>query len=210
MPCAGVLDNRQSLIVVAGHSHGVGKTTVIQEILRAETSRRWAAVKVSALPDGEPHETRAVIERELCADPRTQTGRYLIAGAERAFLCRATTEQLPETADFIRRLGAAGFDVIVESNRIVDVVDPDLVLFVVAPRIADWDASSGVALPRTHAFIIRDEDEAAALEAVRALAARGRAGFALGHGDETARFFAWLAFRLTTVRTDGQIFAAVR
>lgn len=194
-------------IAVAGHSRGVGKTAVIETILRG-LDRRWAAVKVSAHRHGEPDEPRPLVERALFADPRTQTGRYLIAGAERAFLCRAPLALLPETAGFIGEIRSAGFDVIVESNRIVQFIEPDLVLFVVAPAVADWKASSGVALMRTDAFVIRDEREADALEAVGALAAKGRTGFALGHGDETARFLSWLASRLQNVATGPRIHAA--
>ncbi|MBM4362820.1 MAG: hypothetical protein FJ104_09075, partial [Deltaproteobacteria bacterium] len=104
--------------------------------------------------------------------------------------------QLPAAAAFIGELRDDGVNVIVESNRIIDFIRPDLVLFAVAPRIADWKASSGVALARTDAFVIRDVSEAEAYEAVQALAAKGRSGFAPGHGDETTRLLAWLAVRL--------------
>jgi hypothetical protein len=189
-------------VVVAGHSRGVGKTTVIEEILRSQVRRRWAAVKVSSHRHCGPDEVRPLVERSWFADPRTQTGRYLIAGADRSYLCRTPSARLLETARFIRELPIAGFDVIVESNRIVDFLEPDVVLFVVAPLVADWKASSGVALPRTHAFVVRDPREDAALEAVRALEAKGRIGFAIGHGQETARLLAWLETRLPPVAAD--------
>ena len=204
------LSTTGTTIVVAGHSRGVGKTTVIEAILGSQLRRRWAAVKVSAHRHCEPDEMRPLVERTWFADPRTQTGRYLSAGADRAFLCRTPSAQLPETATFIRDIRVAGFDVIVESNRIVDFIEPDVVLFVVAPQIADWKSSSGVALPRTHAFVVRDPREETALEAVQALQAKGRLGFAMGHGDETARLLAWLAARLPAVTADWHTHAAAR
>ena len=184
------------LIVVAGHSRGVGKTTTIEEILRARGDDRWAAVKVSAHRHCDPGDTKPLIERDLVAASETQTGRYLIAGAERAYLCRTPPSQLAATARFISTLRESGFNVIVESNRIVDFFVPDVVLFAVAPRIADWKASSGVALPRTNAFVIRDADRARALEAVHALEAKGRIGFAAGHDDHDRRLQSWLRDRL--------------
>ena len=188
--------DRGTLIVVAGHSRGVGKTATIEEILRAHWREHWVAIKVSAHRHCEPHETRPLIERDVDPAASTQTGRYLIAGASLAYLCRTPSSQLKATAGFIRGLLDEGANVVVESNRIVDFVEPDIVLFAVAPRIADWKASSGVALPRTHAFVIRDRDDASALEAVHALAIKGRIGFAAGHGTEDDRFQRWLSGRL--------------
>jgi hypothetical protein len=182
--------------VVGGHSRGVGKTTTIEEILRDRADERWAAVKVSAHRHAASHESPPLIQRDDRPDPDTQTGRYLLAGAERAFLCRTPAAQLPATAAFIRALRDEGCHVIVESNRIIDFLRPDLVLFTVAPRIEDWKSSSGVALARTDAFVIRENSEPDARAAVHALEAKGRVGFAPGHGDETIRMLAWLQVRL--------------
>jgi hypothetical protein len=187
---------RGATIVVAGHSRGVGKTTTIEAILRGHVRPRWAAVKISAHRHCAPHETRPLVERDLVANSSTQTGRYLSAGAELAFLCRTPASQLDAAAEFVRGFRAEGLNVVIESNRILDFIEPDVVLFAVAPAIADWKASSGVALRRTHAFVIYEPDEAEARRAVRALATKGRVGFALGHGDETARLLGWLARRL--------------
>lgn len=195
-PDLEVADGRAALILVAGHSRGVGKTTTIEEILRAQRNGRWAAVKVSAHRHCDPRESRPLIERDVRIDAATQTGRYLMAGAERAYLCRTPSSQLAATARFIRELSESGFNVIVESNRIVDFVEPDVVVFAVTPRIADWKASSGVALPRTHAFVIRDRNAAAASEFVHGLEVKDRIGFAAGHGTEDQRFQKWLAGRL--------------
>ena len=110
--------------------------------------------------------------------------------------------QLSATARFVEQLREGGFNVIVESNRLVDFVSADAVVFAVAPGIADWKASSGVMLSRLHAFVIRDPAAAVALDAVRALSAKGRTGFAPGHGDEAARFGTWLAARLPALHKE--------
>src|SRR5688572_15626512 len=110
---------RGTLVLVGGHSRGVGKTSAIEAILRWQAQRRWAAVKVSAHRHAAPHETKPIVEEDLAAGSHTQTGRYLCAGAKRAFLCRTPASHLAQTADFVRRLRESGFDVAVESNRLV-------------------------------------------------------------------------------------------
>jgi hypothetical protein len=184
------------LIVVAGHSRGVGKTATVERILRARNREAWTAVKVSAHRHCQPGESRPIIEPDLTPDARTQTGRYLLAGANRAFLCRAPDAQLSAVADFVEQQRASGTNVIVESNRLVEWLAPDLVLFAVAPWIEDWKPSSGAALARTNAFVIRSEGDDPQ-EVVRALASRGRTGFVIDGDAEARRFETWLDRRLS-------------
>jgi hypothetical protein len=134
--------NRGALIMVGGHSRGVGKTLLIERWLRARQGARWIGVKVSAhrhAPDGM---NVPLIEEAHAATPTTQTGRYLLAGAARAFLVRAPDTALAHAAAFVDALRDDGAHVIVESNRLVRYVQPQLLLFVVDPDIDDWKASS--------------------------------------------------------------------
>jgi hypothetical protein len=62
---------------------------------------------------------------------------------------------LAHAAAFIESLRAAGAHVIVESNRLVPYVRPDLLLFVVDPRIADWKRSSDACVRSPNAVICR-------------------------------------------------------
>jgi hypothetical protein len=98
------------IAVVGGHSRNAGKTSVICGLLRALPEARWTAIKLS------PH-----------AHPGTggdrDTNRYLAAGAARARL--ATTPQ-----EALETLAGAGH-VLLESNRVLEVLAPDLYLFVV-------------------------------------------------------------------------------
>jgi hypothetical protein len=91
------------IVVVGGSGRKVGKTTVMCEIIAATPEANWTAVKIT------PH----AHERTRYGD----TERYLAAGAVNALL----TNELP----------AAGGNVIIESTSIVDVIKPDLFLFVV-------------------------------------------------------------------------------
>jgi hypothetical protein len=144
-----------ALIVVGGHSRGVGKTLLVEQLLRGSAGANWIAVKISAhrhAPDGADV---PLIEEARDATARTQTGRYLAAGASRAFLVRAPDRALVHAAAFIQSMRAAGAHVIVESNRLVRHVRPDLLLFVVDPRIADWKDSSDECVRSPAAVICR-------------------------------------------------------
>lgn len=142
------------LIVVGGHTRGIGKTAVVAHLLRTLGWAGAAAVKISAHRHATGPVAPVMIEEAREASPETQTGRYLAAGAARAWLCRCPATRLPEAAAFIDALRARGHDVLVESNRIVDVIEPDLLLFVVSARIDDWKASSAACLQRADALVL--------------------------------------------------------
>jgi hypothetical protein len=133
---------RGRLVIVGGHSRGVGKTLLVEQWLRAHAHTRWVAVKVSAHRHAPDSVAVPRIEEWHDVEPTTQTGRYLLAGAARAFLLRAPEMALPQAASFIESLRDDGAHVIVESNRLVRYLKPQLLLFVVDPRIDDWKASS--------------------------------------------------------------------
>jgi hypothetical protein len=132
----------------------VGKTALVEHLLRTGDGRRTAAIKISAHRHAPSDVTPPLFEEDIQGSPDTQTGRFLAAGAWRAWLCRRPTPQLPDAARFIRALQDRGCDVIVESNRIVDYLVPDLVLFVVSSRIADWKASPAACLRRADALVL--------------------------------------------------------
>ncbi len=190
--------SRPAVIIVGGHSRGVGKTSVVEHILRTRgTDERWVAVKVSAHRHATGAGTAAPVEEATWPSPLTQSGRYLAAGARRAFLCRAPDAHLPDTATFVRGLLAAGASVIVESNRIARLVPANLLLFVVSPSILDWKPSSGPCLTRADALVTAES--AAAVPA--AVAARGgcldsRPVFEIDSDRRVSRLDSWLEGRL--------------
>jgi hypothetical protein len=144
------------LFVVGGHSRNVGKTGVIEHLLTEHGGEAWAVVKISAhrhAPDGT---VAPLIEEHRDADPETQTGRYLLAGARHAFLVRAPDAAMARAAAFVESLRANGWNVMVESNRIVTHVVPTLVVFVVDPHNADWKPSSDACLAVADVVVYRD------------------------------------------------------
>ncbi len=119
------------LAVIGGHSRGTGKTAVICGLLRALPEGGWTVVKLS------PHHSEAADGGD--------TARYLAAGAARAALASTAGEALATAA------GAR--NAIVESNRIVDAIRPDLYLFVVNPAVPFKD-SAWPYIERADVFVV--------------------------------------------------------
>lgn len=144
------MGHRGRLIVVGGHSRRIGKTTVVTTILSSLRDQAWAAIKISA----HRHGSALDCLEETRPGQESQAARYLDAGARRAFLYRAPDHSLPDAARRVEQLLAAGCDVIAESNRIAEWIPPDLVLFVIAPDVADWKPSSKACLSRASAIVL--------------------------------------------------------
>lgn len=124
------------LIAVGGHSRKVGKTAVIAALIRALPDAGWTALKIS------PH--AHAIEQRAASD----SARYLAAGARRSFLLRAPA--LPE----IREVLDSAPNAIVESNSILDFIDPDLYLMVLDFSVPDFKDSARKRLDRADALVI--------------------------------------------------------
>lgn len=111
-------------IVVGGRGKNAGKTSLICGILSALPEFAWSAVKVTDHAHGK---TESIWE-EIRAGQGSDTARFLSAGARHAFLLTAETAELPER---LRELGSKvelNADLIFESNRIVDLIQADVVL----------------------------------------------------------------------------------
>jgi hypothetical protein len=143
-----------TLVVVGGHSRGVGKTAVVEHLLRMGPRHSWVAVKISAHRHAPGDPDRLLLEKESVAGAGTQTNRYLAAGARQAWLCHAAAPAMPAAAQFIADLLDGGADVIVESNRLLRHLTPDTALFVLSPPLDDWKPSSGLAAAAAHAFVL--------------------------------------------------------
>jgi hypothetical protein len=123
-------------LVVGGSGKDVGKTGLVCAIISALPEFAWTAVKITG-HDYEPAKKNNgpagdSIREETRAGQHTDTARYLAAGARRALLVTRNGSDVPiETV-----LHAIGTDrnVIFESNRIVDVLKPDVCLALISAR----------------------------------------------------------------------------
>lgn len=124
------------LLQVAGHSRKIGKTSLVCAILSEFRERRWTAVKIT--PHGHGLEEGYRIEEEMVPGPYSDTSRFLVAGAARAFLLRAAPGYLTHAMEALRSVIAGVGPTVIESNRVAGQLVPDLCLLLVDPAVADW------------------------------------------------------------------------
>ena len=121
-----------AIIVVGGSSRGVGKTALVCGLIAALSEYRWAAVKITT----HVHDKPKPIWEETSAGRGTDTGRYLAAGAARAFLATAAMRTDPPEPDLAPVLDelwpnfGPGSNLIFESNSILRHLQPNLCLLV--------------------------------------------------------------------------------
>ena len=112
--------------MVGGSGKDVGKTALVCAVIAALREFGWTAVKITGHDYG--GESAAIIHgairEETVPGQETDTARYLAAGARRALLVTRNGQDVP--MDEIRRGLGRDRNVIFESNRIVDVLKPDV------------------------------------------------------------------------------------
>lgn len=126
-----------AIVVVGGSAKDVGKTALVCAVIAALPEFRWTAVKLRGhdyepAPGGlnTPGDPEPVIREEHLAGEATDTARYLAAGARRSLLVTRSGPDVP--VQEIRRALGEDHNVIFESNRIVDMITPDVVLALVS------------------------------------------------------------------------------
>lgn len=141
------------LVVVGGHSRNIGKTSVVCGIIRGLPEFDWTAIKITQYGHGvcsrdgaecgcADRDHKIALSEEREPDPKTDSGRYLEAGARRSFWLRTPAGELAEAMPQLRRLLATGPNVIVESNSILGLVRPDVCLMVLDGNVRDFKISS--------------------------------------------------------------------
>jgi len=156
-----------ALVVIGGHSRSVGKTSVVGGLVSALRDFRWTAVKITQYghgicsANGEACECANTdhswaISEERDRSGESDTSRFLLAGAERVFWVRTEQGRLAEAMPTLRqRLEGAG-NVIIESNRVLKFLRPDLYLTILDPATADFKASAREFLDRADAVVLHD------------------------------------------------------
>ena len=160
------------LVVVGGHSRNIGKTSVAAGLIAGLRDLEWTALKITQFghgvcsSDGEPCDCEPTdldhpyaIEREEAADGKTDTARFLRAGAHEAYWVRTRVGELEAVIPAIRKLLAGRRNVLMESNSILDHLMPDLYLPVVDFAVEDFKASSRYFFDRADAVVVRDRPE---------------------------------------------------
>lgn len=155
------------LVVVGGHSRKIGKTSVVAGLIRKLRDRQWTAIKITQSGHGvcgrqgeacgcgtEPGQPFALSEEY---EPNhTDSGRFLAAGAHRSFWLQTPAGQLARAANTVGKLLRQGENVIVESNSVLELVQPDVFLMVVDFACEDFKPSSLCFMDRADAFVVID------------------------------------------------------
>lgn len=153
------------LVVVGGHSRNIGKTSVVCGIVRALRDWNWTALKVTQFGhgvcsrNGEPCPCSdpvhpVAISREEGDLPQTDSGRFLISGAARAYWVRTPAGRLNEAMPRVRQLIDESENTIVESNSILRFVKPDFCAMVLDGAVADFKPSTLRFLDRADALVV--------------------------------------------------------
>ena len=133
-----------SLLAISGSGRGAGKTAVGCALIRSLPMFWWTAVKVT--PHAHGHGLPTGLLEEIDRNSDKDTGRYLAAGARRAFLMTVEEQwsgtRLP-SLDGVVRDGLDAGAVVVESNRFAlsDWTQSGVKLVVVATSEVEWKAS---------------------------------------------------------------------
>ena len=154
-----------AIIMIGGHSRNVGKTSVVAGLIAALSSYQWTAVKITQFGhsicslDGHPCDCATAdhswaISEERQASDKTDTSRFLLAGAARSLWVRTQQGLLAEAIPDLRHHLAGACNIIVESNSAVKYLRPDLYLSVLDPATEDFKDSSREFLDRAHALVI--------------------------------------------------------
>src|SRR5262245_54156003 len=154
-----------TMIIVGGHTRNIGKTSVVEGIIRAMPELGWTAIKITQFGhhvcsvDGElcecaTAEHQFTITSERRADSGTDTSRFLAAGARRSLWVRTRQGELFTAMDSIRSEIERDNFVIVESNSLRRFLEPDLFLQVVDLSHADFKVSAQQYFDLADAYLV--------------------------------------------------------
>ncbi len=177
-----------AIVVVGGHSRNVGKTSVVAGLIAALPEFGWTAVKITQYGHGicsangescdcatSDHAWAISEERDRSA--KSDTSRFLVAGAARVFWVRTQQGRLAEAMPALRQRLQGVRNVIIESNSVLRFLCPDLYLTVLDPATADFKKSAQQFLDRASAVILHESHDPAAWHSVSLKPAANRPVF---------------------------------
>lgn len=158
------------MVVVGGHARNIGKTSVVAGIIQALPQWNWTAMKITQFGHGvcsvsgtgcdcclAPEHPYAMAREQR--PNRSDTGRFLVAGARRSYWVRTAAGRLQNALPAIGEVQSASENLIIESNSIVEFLVPDLYLVVLDFAQADFKASSRRFLNRADACVVIERDQ---------------------------------------------------
>ena len=161
-----------AIIVIGGHSRSVGKTSVVAGLIAALPAYNWTAFKVTQYGHGICSRSGQAcdcavadhswaISEEKDRSGESDSSRFLVAGATRAWWVRTEQGRLAEAMPTILRRLRESENAILESNSLLKFLRPDLYITVLDPATADFKKSAQEFLDRADAVIVHDTAQTA-------------------------------------------------
>jgi hypothetical protein len=177
-----------AIIVIGGHSRSVGKTSVVAGLISTLPEFGWTAVKITQYghgicsANGEACDCATAdhswaISEERNRSGESDTSRFLVAGAVRAWWARTEQGRLAEAMPTLRQRLESARNVIIESNSVLRFLRPDLYLTVLDPATADFKTSAREFLDRASAVILHEAPGGLAWQSVSLKPVGGRPVF---------------------------------
>jgi molybdopterin-guanine dinucleotide biosynthesis protein len=177
------------MVMVGGHTRNIGKTSVVEGIIRAMPEMGWTAVKVTQFGHGvcsvngescgcAVTEHQFSISEERKKDSGTDTARFFAAGARRSLWVRTKQGDLVSALPSLKREIENEEFVIVESNSLRRFLKPTLYLQVIDDFNPDFKLSARNFFDLADAYLVvshpaAERITAGAAEAQSVLLAQG-------------------------------------
>jgi hypothetical protein len=181
-------------LVVGGHSRNIGKTSLGVDLIRAFPEAHWTAVKITQFGHGicsvngaecgcALDEHTVSLDEERDRGNRTDSSRFLVAGAARAYWLRAKQGRLAEAMPLLRDALAGAENALLESNTVLHFLKPHLYLAVLDPAQADFKESARFFLDRADAVVFRSQPSQSPWPSVSPALVEGKPAFVQRLGE---------------------------
>lgn len=159
------MTSNRKVVLVGGHSRNIGKTSVVEGLIRAVPECAWTAVKITQFGhgvcavDGEScgcsvSEHQFAIQEEQKTTTGTDTSRFLAAGARRSLWVRTKQGELFTALPSLEKEIEKERFVIIESNSLRRFLKPTVYLQVLDPRQPDFKLSAQQFFDFADAYLI--------------------------------------------------------
>ena len=143
-----------AIVVVGGHSQNVGKTSVVEGLITAFNQYSWTAVKISSHRHVQHSNlNQEAIREETDSAGRGDTSRFLAAGAARSLWVRMDDRNADSVMQRLLPIIKSSPNTVIESNRILKYIRPDLYLFVLRYDIEDFKESARETIGQSSAMV---------------------------------------------------------
>jgi len=175
-------------LVIGGHTRSIGKTSLVVDVIRAMPEADWIAVKVTQYghgvcsEHGEPCDCAsathaAILDEEQDRSGKTDSSRFLVAGARRSLWLRTRQGDLAEGMPLLREALRDAGNVVIESNAVLGFIRPALYLVVLDPLLPDFKESTQRYMDRADGFVLRHRLDDAAWKGVSRRLVDGKPAF---------------------------------